>query len=64
MFKKRTINPEKWIQKKRRGSPLMEEGILIALGLFCFLLLLGVIMQILDWFGISADDALRAINGL
>lgn len=64
MFKRRSLKPEKWIQNNNRGSPLMEEGILIALGLFCFLLLLGVIMQVLDWFGISADDALRAINGL
>ena len=63
MFGKRNANPEKWIQKKR-GSPLMEEGILIALGLFCFLLLLGVILQILDWFGFNADEALKGINGL
>jgi len=64
MKKTPLTNPLKQIEKKRRGSPLMEEGILIAIGLFCFLLLLGVIMQILDWFGISADEALRAINGL
>ncbi|MFX0115472.1 MAG: hypothetical protein ACFFB3_13060 [Candidatus Hodarchaeota archaeon] len=63
MFGKRSEDPKKLIQNKR-GSPLMEEGILIALGLFCFLLLLGVILQILDWFGFNADEALKSINGL
>ena len=40
----------KWINKKRRASPFIEEGILIVFGLFIFLIILGSINQILDWF--------------
>jgi hypothetical protein len=38
------------LRKKNRGSPFIEEGILIVFGLFIFLIILGSINQILDWF--------------
>ena len=37
-------------RKKKRASPFIEEGILIIFGLFVFLIILGSINQILDWF--------------
>ena len=50
--------------KKRRASPLVEEGILIGLGIFCFLLLLGVITGVLDWFMEMSDNLVRSITDL
>ena len=38
------------ITKKRRAYPFIEEGILIVFGLFIFLIILGSINQILNWF--------------
>ena len=35
---------------KKRASPFIEEGILIVFGLFIFLIILGSINQILNWF--------------
>lgn len=37
-------------RKKKRASPFIEEGILIVFGLFIFLIILGSINQILNWF--------------
>ena len=39
-----------YVKKKKRASPFIEEGILIVFGLFIFLIILGSINQILDWF--------------
>ena len=41
---------ENLIRKKKRASPFIEEGILIVFGLFIFLIILGSINQILNWF--------------
>lgn len=54
---KKTVND-------RRGSPLVEEGVLIGLGLFCFLLLIGVVTGLMDWFLENADNLLKAIENL
>ncbi|MFX0094486.1 MAG: hypothetical protein ACFFBD_22300 [Candidatus Hodarchaeota archaeon] len=35
--------------KDKRGSPLVEEALLIALGLLCILLLLGAFTGFFDW---------------
>ena len=40
----------KKLLRKKRGSPFIEEGILIIFGLFIFLIILGSVNQILDWF--------------
>ena len=37
-------------KSKKRASPFIEEGILIVFGLFIFLIILGSINQILNWF--------------
>ena len=42
-------------KKRKRGSPFIEEGILIVFGLFIFLIILGSINQILNWF-VSFSD--------
>ncbi|MFX0064309.1 MAG: hypothetical protein ACFFC7_19220 [Candidatus Hermodarchaeota archaeon] len=35
--------------KDQRGSPLIEEALLVVLGLICILLLLGVLTGFFDW---------------
>ncbi|MFX0065639.1 MAG: hypothetical protein ACFFC7_25990 [Candidatus Hermodarchaeota archaeon] len=35
--------------KDNRGSPLIEEALLVVLGLICILLLLGVLTGFFDW---------------
>ena len=52
------------IRKKRRGSPLVEEGILIGLSLFGFLLIFSIITGILDWLVMNADELLRQLGSL
>ena len=50
--------------KKRRGSPLVEEGILIGLSLFGFLLIFSIITGVLDWLIVNADELLRQLGTL
>ncbi len=52
------------IQNKRRGSPLVEEGILIGLSLFGFLLIFSIVTGVLDWLLINADELLRELGSL
>jgi hypothetical protein len=54
----------KSIQNKRRGSPLVEEGILIGLSLFGFLLIFSIVTGVLDWLLINADELLRELGSL
>lgn len=49
---------------KRRGSPLVEEGILIGLSLFGFLLILSIVTGVLDWLLINADELLKELGSL
>ena len=57
----------KWIKSRlifgKRASPLVEEGILIGLGLFCFLLLLSAVTGLLDWFLKNMDAVIETIGG-
>ncbi len=48
--------------RKRRGSPLVEEGILIGLSLFGFLLIFSIVTGILDWLLMNADELLRELG--
>jgi len=50
--------------KKRRGSPLVEEGILIGLSLFGFLLILSVVTGVLDWLLSNANELLSELGSL
>ncbi|PWI49154.1 hypothetical protein CEE45_03165 [Candidatus Heimdallarchaeota archaeon B3_Heim] len=52
------------IRTKRRGSPLVEEGILIGLSLFGFLLIFSIVTGVLDWLLINADELLRELGSL
>jgi hypothetical protein len=54
----------KRIQSKRRGSPLVEEGILIGLSLFGFLLIFSIVTGVLDWLLMNADKLLRELGSL
>ena len=49
---------------KRRGSPLVEEGILIGLSLFGFLLIFSIVTGVLDWLLMNADELLRELGSL
>jgi hypothetical protein len=54
----------KKLQKSRRGSPLVEEGILIGLSLFGFLLILSIVTGILDWLLVNANELLEQLGSL
>ncbi|MBD3192056.1 MAG: hypothetical protein GF308_15525 [Candidatus Heimdallarchaeota archaeon] len=43
------LNGLKRLQKNRRASPLIEEGILIGLALFAFVLLVAIVSDILGF---------------
>ncbi len=48
----------------KRGSPLLEEGILLGLSLFMFLIIASMVLGILDWSSNNFDEALDAIGDL
>ncbi len=50
--------------RERRGSPLVEEGILIGLSLFGFLLILSIVTGVLDWLVTNADELLKELGSL
>ena len=54
----------KKLKKRRRGSPLVEEGVLIGLSLFGFLLILSIVTGILDWLLSNANDLLEQLGSL
>ena len=62
--KSRFFSLNKRLQKKRRGSPLVEEGILIGISLFGFLLIFSIITGVLDWLIMNADELLRQLGAL
>ncbi|MFW9992954.1 MAG: hypothetical protein ACFFD4_13005 [Candidatus Odinarchaeota archaeon] len=47
----------------KRGSPLVEEAILIGIAFFAFLLLFGAVAMILDWFLKNSDNILGELVG-
>ncbi|MFX0208284.1 MAG: hypothetical protein ACFFDT_20030 [Candidatus Hodarchaeota archaeon] len=50
----------------RKGGPLLEEGILIGIGLFAFLVLASIVTDIISWLtgNVSqASDALKSLLG-
>ncbi len=51
-------------QRGRRGSPLVEEGILIGLSLFGFLLILSIVTGVFDWLLVNADELLKELGSL
>ena len=51
-------------KNRRRGSPLVEEGILIGLSLFGFLLIFSIVTGVLDWLLMNAEELLRELGSL
>ena len=61
---RKVISLAKRIKRYRRGSPLVEEGILIGLSLFGFLLILSIVTGVLDWLLVNADELLKELGSL
>ena len=53
-----------FLKNRRRGSPLVEEGILIGLSLFGFLLIFSIVTGVLDWLLMNAEELLRELGSL
>ena len=51
-------------KKDKRGSPLVEEGILIGLGLFGFLLIFSIVTGILDWLLENGNELLETLGSI
>ncbi|UCG00556.1 MAG: hypothetical protein JSW11_13110 [Candidatus Heimdallarchaeota archaeon] len=62
--KKKAFSLMRMCRFKRRGSPLVEEGILIGLSLFGFLLILSIVTGVLDWLLVNADELLKELGSL
>ena len=52
------------LKKDKRGSPLVEEGILIGLGLFGFLLIFSIVTGILDWLLENGNELLETLGSI
>jgi hypothetical protein len=63
-LKKNAVSLMKFLRVKRRASPLVEEGILIGLSLFGFLLILSIVTGVLDWLLVNADELLKELASL
>ncbi|MCG3223046.1 MAG: hypothetical protein H7647_01165 [Candidatus Heimdallarchaeota archaeon] len=42
--------------KKKRGSPILEEILLIGVAVFIFAVIIGVIYSLIDWAGVAFDE--------
>ncbi|MFX1250387.1 MAG: hypothetical protein ACFFCZ_02085 [Promethearchaeota archaeon] len=52
------------ILKDRRGSPLVEQLIIIAVGFLILLILLGFVTGVFDWIFEVGDDAISIFKDL
>ena len=64
VIKRKAYFLAKLFRIRRRGSPLVEEGILIGLSLFGFLLILSIVTGVLDWLLVNADQLLKELGSL
>lgn len=64
LVKKKVTSVLRKAMRERRGSPLVEEGILIGLSLFGFLLILSIVTGVLDWLLANADELLKELGSL
>jgi len=64
VIKRKAYSLTKLFRIRRRGSPLVEEGILIGLSLFGFLLILSIVTGVLDWLLVNADQLLKELGSL
>ncbi|MHA1202995.1 MAG: hypothetical protein ACTSQ4_10805 [Candidatus Heimdallarchaeaceae archaeon] len=42
--------------KKKRGSPILEEILLIGIAVIIFAIIFGVILSLIDWTKVSIED--------
>lgn len=52
------------IRVDRKGGPLLEEGILIGIGLFAFLVLASIVTDIIQWLIGNFSQAGDTLGGL
>ena len=48
----------KYLIKDKRGGSMIESGLLIALSLILFLILIGIVVNIYDWIEIKFEEVL------
>ena len=58
------MNFLKKLFKNKRGSPLVEEGLLVGIGILAIGLLVLLIINILDWAGINIEQLISDIGNL
>ena len=61
---KRLDSSRRRILFNRKGGPLLEEGILIGIGLFAFLILASIVTDIISWLSGNVSQAGDALEGL
>ncbi|MFX0063569.1 MAG: hypothetical protein ACFFC7_15455 [Candidatus Hermodarchaeota archaeon] len=64
MFKLQKIRKTRKLLKDRRGSPLVEQLIIIAVGFLILLILLGFVTGVFDWIFEVGDDAISIFKDL
>ncbi len=52
------------LRSDRKGGPLLEEGILIGIGLFAFLILASIVTDIIQWLIGNFSEAGDTLGGL
>ena len=52
------------LRSTRKGGPLLEEGILIGIGLFAFLILASIVTDIISWLSGNVSEAGNALEKL
>ena len=61
---KKSSNTLRKLRKDKRGSPLIEEGILIGLALFAFVLLVAIVSDILGFTQNIFQEVSEKLQGL
>lgn len=54
----------KKLLKNKKGSPLVEEGLLVGLGILAIALLVILVINILNWAGVNIDQLISSIGSL
>jgi len=54
----------KKLLKDQRGSPLVEEGLLVGLAILAIALLIILVINILNWAGVNIDQLISNIGSL
>jgi len=54
----------KKLLKDKRGSPLIEEGLLVGLAILAIALLVILVLNVIDWAHVSIDSIVKSIEDL